>query len=198
MARGISSLFPELLSECFVHIRDITVEADPESPYSWLSLMLVCKHWHNIALGRPPLWSYIDLSICPPNIVDQLLRRSGASPLTVKLIDLHADFPTASSDVVGEANIMTVLHHVHRIRDLELSISQSTIHTLKQRYPSALRAPILQSLNLGNASSLDTDYGRGSLPFHFDSPKLTALTLCHFGYHHMSALFHPRLRCPPG
>ncbi|EJD38849.1 hypothetical protein AURDEDRAFT_172001 [Auricularia subglabra TFB-10046 SS5] len=73
---------PELLVECFRHL-DMTRR---------LLVSAVCRHWRAVALAEPSLWSAFRLKGVekPPRKLQEMLRRSGAVPLSIEL-DLEED-----------------------------------------------------------------------------------------------------------
>ncbi|KAK7681447.1 hypothetical protein QCA50_015539 [Cerrena zonata] len=195
MSKNISHLPPELLGTCFVHLRDLVIGYDQwkTSPSSWLRIVLVCKRWHDIAVCCPPLWSYIDMLRRSLKMVELLLQRSGAVPLTIKYDNESFIFSERAYTHL-EVKIITVLHHSHRIQDLELAMPRPMVDRLVAKYPTTLKLSRLRSLNLISTPSKVDEIGRSPLPFDFDCPKLDTLILSGFAYDHIVSLFHPRLR----
>ncbi|KZV63095.1 hypothetical protein PENSPDRAFT_551231, partial [Peniophora sp. CONT] len=52
----IATLLPELLSIIFFMYAEDTYGL---SNLRWTRLLHVCRHWHNVGVRTPELWSYI-------------------------------------------------------------------------------------------------------------------------------------------
>ncbi|VDB84812.1 unnamed protein product [Peniophora sp. CBMAI 1063] len=87
----MATLLPELLSTIFViYARDDFALAN----LRWTKLLFVCRHWYDVGMSTPELWSSIDLSDDRDrdgNVTRTLRRvliqrtRAGKWPLTVKI-----------------------------------------------------------------------------------------------------------------
>ncbi|KDQ57067.1 hypothetical protein JAAARDRAFT_194250 [Jaapia argillacea MUCL 33604] len=179
----IHRLPPELLTEVFVNCLD-----DEGFPQPFL-LYAVCRHWWNVTLGAPGLWSRIYLA---PNFPSDerlalirahlqiLLTRSTGAPLS-----LHIDWSKCTS-----ASILDLfLPHVHRFRHVTLSNP-----TLDDMAPLirviAHHSPMLESFAIPS-------YSREDIPPKatlsdikaFRAPNLRELTLA--GCWHPSTLPFP-------
>ncbi|KAJ7120012.1 hypothetical protein C8R46DRAFT_1364775 [Mycena filopes] len=89
----------------------------------------ICRLWRDTALAYPPLWSTISLiasgempndGLCPPEMVETLLRRSGNSSLTVSIF-----WNTSTSS--SSKSLHQLLRHSHRwktarVRDLPVEL----------------------------------------------------------------------------
>jgi hypothetical protein len=104
-------------------------------------LIMVCHHWRSVMMEFPSLWS--SLSFANVRLTAEMLRRSGISPLVVKL-----DYPPY--DVLPEA-VNLALSHLYRIRVLHITASSESC----QRLLTVLNdpAPILESLYLSRQST---------------------------------------------
>ncbi|KAJ7504972.1 hypothetical protein B0H11DRAFT_1980050 [Mycena galericulata] len=86
----ISCLPNELLAHIFGVCADDA--SSSISPMEWTSVLLVCRHWNELALASPTLWGHIHFLWEPSErrLLAQL-ERSGAVPLTIKIGFLHSD-----------------------------------------------------------------------------------------------------------
>ncbi|KDQ62867.1 hypothetical protein JAAARDRAFT_358342 [Jaapia argillacea MUCL 33604] len=110
---------PEILSRIFFHCYDKYVSLDR----TLLHLLLVCKHWRNVALSTPLLWSSIgvepshSLSFREVRRLKSALRtflqRSGTTS-----ISLHLDIGSfwSASDLLTD-----ILPHLHRCKFIDLN-----------------------------------------------------------------------------
>lgn len=91
-APPITRLFNEVLSEVFLQHAEDVREAYYRSwrdetyfaanPFTWLSVAHVCRHWRDIALASPRLWSHVDVK--REDRTKAFLRRSKRVPLTIR------------------------------------------------------------------------------------------------------------------
>ncbi|KAK7006415.1 F-box domain-containing protein [Favolaschia claudopus] len=129
-----------LPNEILVHI--LSGVQDPTSTYPnpllvLTRLMLVCKHWCEVMLASPTLWS----KICGgwqyrSNCLTVQLARSGEAPLSIKLSRLNNQFDGP-----------TVLQHARRIQTLEIGASPKYVLTFMQDMAD-FDFPILSNLVL--------------------------------------------------
>ncbi|KAJ7657346.1 hypothetical protein DFH06DRAFT_461181 [Mycena polygramma] len=163
----ISKLPNELLCQIFsVYATDFK----ELSSLKWTRLMLVCRRWHDLAITHQYLWSFIEMySTRDCHGLETQLQRSGAAPLTIRLIYLTS--PTFSSLVLG---------HAARIVHLDVAGHAAVVLELLGMLPSH-PLPLLRTLKL------KPDYKREDIPEGtvsnfadtiFDtSPALTSLAL---------------------
>ncbi|THU75236.1 hypothetical protein K435DRAFT_707500, partial [Dendrothele bispora CBS 962.96] len=76
----ISKLPPEILSIIFLLYRDEM--AFHWRTLAWIRVSHICRHWRNVALGCPALWSHPIFYM--PASVPEMLLRSKSAPLTVQ------------------------------------------------------------------------------------------------------------------
>ncbi|KAK7681446.1 hypothetical protein QCA50_015538 [Cerrena zonata] len=188
----ILHILPEILAKCFGHAQDLSKDAG--SPYSWLHFMQVCRYWHDVAIQNPLLWSYIDFSTYPPHIVELLLNRSGAVPLTIVTRRPGYDAPASRIRVLNESETKLILSHIHRIQHLMLHVTHSIREMLISTYTKVFSAPLLRSLSIRSLTDNHEELQYGPLPFQLHSPNLTTLELFYFGYTYMIPSFQPQLR----
>lgn len=142
----VARLPPELLTEVFIYYRDaFAYDADPlpsprsvavygnsrtASPYHWLRITHVCRHWRELALGSPRFWSTIYLTH-RSSCIDEMLARARQAPLTIRSTNVQV-----SEDIVKH-----VLQHLHRIVTFDLRLPP-VLTELGDSVP----APLLQNL----------------------------------------------------
>ncbi|TFK65487.1 hypothetical protein BDN72DRAFT_773315, partial [Pluteus cervinus] len=76
---------PEILSRIFSLIRlfsTLVPRSHGLSSLQWVAVTSVSKHWRNVAIRSPELWSHISSSY-PKPLLQEWLQRSKASPLSV-------------------------------------------------------------------------------------------------------------------
>ncbi|EIW79405.1 hypothetical protein CONPUDRAFT_167159 [Coniophora puteana RWD-64-598 SS2] len=130
---------PEILSLVFLYYVDSA--SDHHIPFHthkfWIrAISHICRHWREVALSSPALWTRFADYHCLP-FTEEMLKRSGSSPLDVTLM-IDTDGHTATSGHALAAP-RRVLEDIHRIRELDLSISISTAKCTFER----LAAPTL-------------------------------------------------------
>ncbi|KAJ7208970.1 hypothetical protein GGX14DRAFT_111086, partial [Mycena pura] len=156
----ISALPDELLSKIF----------DGIGAFPSLQVMLVCRHWHEVALSSPALWSNLEFTwrLCPQRFLSQL-QRSKTAKLTVKIECMDSSFVIPW--ILANANRLMVLdlagerHHV-----------LDAMHQMR-RYDF----PILRTLCLSPHAEGDSDTTAIFPSDLLDRrvPCLRKLTLCH-------------------
>ncbi|KDQ57070.1 hypothetical protein JAAARDRAFT_207415 [Jaapia argillacea MUCL 33604] len=179
----IHRLPPELLTEVFLNCLD-----DEGSPQPFL-LYAVCRHWRNVTLGAPRLWSRIYLTPNFPSSerlalirahVQILLTRSAGAPLS-----LHIDFSKCAM-----ASLLDLfLPHAHRFRHVKLS--NPTLDDIAPFIRAiANHSPMLESFAIPSYSREDISPKTTLSDIKaFLAPSLREVTLA--GCWHPSTLFFP-------
>ncbi|KAF8123761.1 hypothetical protein EV363DRAFT_1403625 [Boletus edulis] len=168
----ISRLPTETLQDIFIHrARDYHYRHlyPRKSVPSWVNVSYVCRHWRNVALESPTLWSY--LFIISQRWTEVLLARSKQASLKIRvnLVYLLYTFPVLSC--VG-----MVMNQVERIQELLLYLPASFDHSQVTQVLSKLssRAPRLRNLDI----TVEDPSGEWpSLLFDGDPPALRTLRL---------------------
>ncbi|KAH7909430.1 hypothetical protein BJ138DRAFT_1155287 [Hygrophoropsis aurantiaca] len=140
----ISSLPPELLAEVFM---DYAYQAYKEKhnhyyrsrALMWISVTHVCRHWRQVALAFPALWTFLVLE--NPRWTEQMLIRSKMAPLVINVRVWESALTLM--DTVGKA-----LKHISRVRELSLIGTRRTMS--KFAAPLMCPAPRLESLVLSD------------------------------------------------
>ncbi|CAL1713946.1 unnamed protein product [Somion occarium] len=144
----ISRLPPEILAHIFEHLVWIVYrnyrqsQKDPRrygdvSPYSWLRVTHVCRHWRDVARHSPPLWTQVILMNAP--CVQELLTNSKGLPISVE----HG---RDSESLTAQESLSVVLENMPRVKQLKLTFSRRPYRALSL-LPS-LHAPILRNLTI--------------------------------------------------
>lgn len=163
----------EILGEIMWHA------LDHRGSYGLSAFERVCRHWRDVALGTPKLWSSIvatsNMHVC---VQETLLARAKQAPLS---IDISL---TSNSDPIlhGRATLLLLLSksNLPRIRRLHLKLSEKSMETLGELYPTPVAAPHLHSLAL----SLDHDHAQTIRMFSCAGlPSLTKLVIQSSDYH---------------
>jgi hypothetical protein len=165
---SISALPNEIISKIFV---DFAFLSGPPFDLKWTKVMLVCRRWHAIALAEQQLWGFIQDSYSDNwKRIRTQLKRSGAAPLTVKI--MAGDSGMYSS---------TLLRHAERLRELRLT--GSGIHVLGFMHSLAHRSlPLLREVKFDPSYKLEdvpAEVPRSFPDALFDgrAPRLTELDL---------------------
>ncbi|KII87389.1 hypothetical protein PLICRDRAFT_163487 [Plicaturopsis crispa FD-325 SS-3] len=157
---------PEVLSEIFDWYRALDVL---ESTYKWIEVTHVCRHWRNVALGCPRLWSYIVSET--PRWTEELLARSKNAPLT---FSATYGYPHEKS----ELSTNMALKHMHRMAALDLTMPMLSFNKASTHFDTP--APILESLQLAVVTHDPTGVDGCDLPIKFCrgiGPRLRSLSL---------------------
>ena len=129
----------QLPNELLVHIFTLYAQIFPYNKtlgvYSWIKLLLVCKHWHNVACATPKLWRYIKVESSNTEWVSLCLTRSAVAQIDVSIV---------SEKTSLEIHAMLSLN-LHRVRWLSL---EHPLPYRSSRLPTLLRhgAPALEEL----------------------------------------------------
>ncbi|KAJ7087020.1 hypothetical protein C8R44DRAFT_32347 [Mycena epipterygia] len=162
----ISTLPNEILVQIFSVYAE---ESSSGSGLYWTKLILVCRHWHALALGSPVLWSNIRFpwELSEKRLLIQL-DRSGAAPLKIEIGSLASyDFTEA---ILSNSGRLTLLHLGGDPNCLLKLVDKMRHHDF----------PILQSLFLTPREDMVTQTADPSITLHpelFDGrmPRLRSL-----------------------
>ncbi|KAF8433015.1 hypothetical protein L210DRAFT_3557338 [Boletus edulis BED1] len=169
---SLISRFPtEILAAIFVcSARDYhsthyyPIEAAP----SWVNVSYVCRHWRNVALNCPTLWSY--LFITSPRWTEELLARSKQASLKLRAdIDVYPN--GTCRDDGGLPFVRRVMNHIERIQELHLNLP----HSFKDHFLSS-PAPCLQNLKI-SVGYQNEPYQQFPALFDGNTPALRTLEL---------------------
>ena len=113
------------------------------TPPSWVNVSYVCRHWRNVALNCPTLWTF--LFAVSPRWMEELLSRSKRAPLKLKLhsyVPIFNDIPSALSF------LEKVVDHAERIQEIRLYLERQ--HQEYQVFFAKLfsHAPLLQNVKV--------------------------------------------------
>ncbi|KAI9574274.1 hypothetical protein HD554DRAFT_2325100 [Boletus coccyginus] len=137
--------------------KDCWTRCDSPNVPSWVNISYVCRHWRNVALNCPTLWSYI--SATSPRWTEEFLARSEQSLLKF------------SQSARNNSLLEQVMNHVERMQELHLEMWDD--YFLRKL---SSRAPCLQILEIFEGS-VSLAAWMGSLPFDGDTPALRTLCL---------------------
>ncbi|CAL1698665.1 unnamed protein product [Somion occarium] len=182
----ISQLPPELLTKIFLHLADAFRHGRLQ--YNWLTVIRVCRFWHDAALGCPSLWAFVDTSY-PVERIKMLLERSGQVPLIVKP---RFAYRPRDERLIDEGILALVLQEVPRIMKLEIMITESLATKLAMAQYSSLRSLCLK--NAAVDAEMDTDHEKTHSPLNLDVPQLRSLKVYGFKFWEAKTLFRPSLR----
>lgn len=157
---ALSRFPPEVLGECFLSCVDdrLPTIALDEAP---VSLTLVCRSWHNVALTTPRLWARLSIEIWNleekrlERILSQmskLLERSMAMPLTCSL-RFFDDCSRSDEEVDRESAlcrpiIELLLQHAHRWSDVVIQSPDYVESLTSPLTVEAIPFPNLRRLSL--------------------------------------------------
>ena len=170
----ISRLPNETLASIFIHCARDYFDNHDGRPIStaptWVHVSYVCRHWRNVALGCPTLWTY--LFIASPRWTDELLARSKQAPLKVHMKPYRRD---------NLAFVAQLKNHVERVQEFRLALpGVRSVHQFFSELSSP--TPHLQHFEVSielNDDSDDLVPPYPSVLFDGDTPTLRTLALSH-------------------
>lgn len=189
----ISRLPTEILCEIFSLMKIIephrVYRVGGKPPLQWFKVTWISRHWRNVAIGSPSLWTDPPLGHLPR--VEQMLIRSGNSGLLLKAHPAYTarsfidggkvDLASEDSSLPG---LKLALQHIQRIKQLSLCIDSEQWPEVQKALPKA--APQLEYLDL-TCWNEPAASGRDLKPSAFgseeilsDTPKLRRLKLIRF------------------
>ncbi|KAH9936665.1 uncharacterized protein B0H18DRAFT_974966 [Fomitopsis serialis] len=166
----ISELPTEILSEVFLYTAAVDGSDayysmwSTETPYDWIRVSHVCKHWRSVALNCPALWC--NLTVMRREWTAEVLARSKKAPLYVTMTSpvtgismlelLRGSLPEDSEETVA-----LVLSHLARMRSLSVTVKRPFTNRTLQLLDGPV--PLLESLTIRceyteHVSSTEHDY----------------------------------------
>jgi hypothetical protein len=143
----INALPPEILSAIFLPLREIR-RYKQLLPFQ-VHLSHVCRHWRQIAISTPQLWSSITLfSTKSQPCVEEWLARSGSVPLDVRLDLFDADYRGEVTAHWLQNHLAHIVLNVHRFQNLFLftRLEVNVYHVLQLLHQ--VEAPLLKRLSV--------------------------------------------------
>ncbi|EIW73985.1 hypothetical protein CONPUDRAFT_147957 [Coniophora puteana RWD-64-598 SS2] len=157
------SIPAEVLCEIFAFAAPLTPGTPLIDPRHLLLLTQVCKHWREVALNFPHLWSIYDTGMMPKQFIMTMLERAKEHPL-----DIYAKVTNENQDLMGE-----FLSRLHQTRLLFMDFPTSYATTLAERLTS--HSPtILQTLHLVGARPVVVHLSQSLVG---NTPKLNKMVL---------------------
>ncbi|KAI9068891.1 hypothetical protein FKP32DRAFT_1617984 [Trametes sanguinea] len=137
----INQLPNELLVKIFMHVRceDLLI-------FSWLNLLLVCRHWFYLVATTASFWRCLLVTYSTKLLRTGLARSKGT------LVDVSLPIAPVSEDLFSE--ILTLIEpHIHRLRSLDLvcAIPEATLRLCN--FIDSHSIPRLRVLKLWHASA---------------------------------------------
>ncbi|GJE92884.1 hypothetical protein PsYK624_090420 [Phanerochaete sordida] len=118
ITRLLDEVLSEVLLQCANGVREAYYQSwhhgaseTPPNSFSWLPITHVCRHWRDVALASPRLWSHVD--VWKNDRTATFIKRSGKVPLTIR----HYK-PSYTAEAIG-----LVFEHIARVRVLDLNCS---------------------------------------------------------------------------
>ncbi|KAF8132839.1 hypothetical protein EV363DRAFT_1430813 [Boletus edulis] len=150
-------------------------ESCHDFPPFTLAVSHVCRHWRNVALSTPSLWT--DIVVTPEErppyeLVSTLLERSKSLPIDITVnygdLDEYKDDFEPPSDADLEILFAMLIPHIHRWRTIEVLVSEyhymyAFLSAISD--PSVPAAPQLTTLEL-------YDYEDTDNPATFQHPRM--------------------------
>ncbi|KXN87490.1 hypothetical protein AN958_08795 [Leucoagaricus sp. SymC.cos] len=189
----INTLPPEILSKIFLPLRQIR-RYQRIIPFQ-VSLTHVCRHWRQVAISTPQLWSSITLfSSKSFPCVSEWLTRSGSVPLDVRLDLFAADFRGEVTVPWLEDNLARIVSNIYRFRHLFLfTHKELNAYHILQLFQLA-EAPLLERLRIHIGRHV---HQRNLVPFVVDGTHFTLPTTLNGGLPRLTFLEIQPLRCIP-
>ena len=165
----ISRLPTETLATIFIHCAH-DYHCEDSSHFTrtvpdWVNVSYVCRHWRNVALNCPTLWSYIFMK--SQRWTEELLARSKQASLKLRVRGALYEKPLRRLHIVEQ-----VINQAERIQELCLHLPPTDTHEVLSKLSS--RAPRLQTLKIlvfGDAC------WQSFILFDGDTPALRTLEL---------------------
>ncbi|TCD61032.1 hypothetical protein EIP91_009136 [Steccherinum ochraceum] len=154
---------------------------DDRGSHKLVPLESVCRHWRDVALDTPKLWSYI---VAGTRSKHRSIHAQTALILRSKSALLHINILLSEDrgpNQYSRDTLRLLLSSLPRISHLHLTLSKKPMETFAELFPEPLFAPQLQSLVM----SIHHTNHRVSLPSFAPEglPRLTELVLKAPYYH---------------
>ncbi|KAJ6522129.1 hypothetical protein DFH09DRAFT_1330770 [Mycena vulgaris] len=197
----------EITSEIFIHALDLP-SLNTQSPAPTV-LAQVCRHWRNIALSLPMLWSTISLKIARKTLENRLimantwLDRSGTHPLSITFNHGPDDHGVTSPGVKFAQFLLEISRHFFRLKHLEVGVTLigPSLQLVQSRMPQlthlALWMDRLHTPDAPVVISPETFPLLRSLELHHFHPftsvifpwkQITTLICDHIDYRHLRSI----------
>ena len=170
----------------------------------------VCRHWRNVALSTPSLWTCIKVTpeVRPPyEYISTRLERGKALPIHINVNCERKRCVQLPSDAYLESLFSLLSPHIHRWRTMEVSVLDYHylyVFLSAVSNPSIPVAPLLTALEFDSFGSIYRGMSKHLTLVAGSAPLLTSLVLC--GVHvdwnqpwiasasnliHLELAFHP-------
>lgn len=172
----IARLPPEILASIFIHCAQSykknrhTGSGVPD----WVNVSYVCRHWRDVALDCPTLWSFLFVS--SHYWTNELLARSKAAPLKVCV---DSEYPKQPK----ELNLLEkVAPQAYRIQDLCMRLTPREAERILSLFSPP--APLLQTLRISveRSNYLGEPARASGTLFDGDTPALRELALINYAF----------------
>ncbi|KAI0345668.1 hypothetical protein BDW22DRAFT_1324337, partial [Trametopsis cervina] len=119
----IGKLPAEIISEIFRWVafvptskpRYTSIYSSSTACYTWVTILCVCRRWHEVAMATPDLWSLIEVA-GNRKVIDTCLTRSKNALLDVVTEAIPSGYSPLSPHMLPV--LRNILHHAHRIRTI--------------------------------------------------------------------------------
>ena len=105
---------------------------------SWIIVTHVCRHWRQVALDHPSLWTNISTALGDRAMIQMLARSKECVPITFEHYGRKCDFQDHILPHLHRVEKLLLHDHSHPIKDILYVLKQGTIPTLKSLTISAL------------------------------------------------------------
>ncbi|KAJ8508611.1 hypothetical protein ONZ45_g9137 [Pleurotus djamor] len=164
----ISQLPLEVLALIFQYLKRPT-HTHRRKDRGWLTVLRVCRAWHQLALDTPRLWSHITLS--ERSHEELLIKRSKSTPLQVV-----ADIFGVEASVIGTLAAI-VGRETYRLTHLKVDSARHAEMLAFLEGSSCTSAPKLEHLDLHNRTHGDAHSQESMNRLPWDLPSLRHLTI---------------------
>ncbi|KAG8691242.1 hypothetical protein FRC09_011685, partial [Ceratobasidium sp. 395] len=113
----------EILAHIFALSKKYCFRPHSRGDISLSNITAVCKHWRQLALDTPALWTHIDIGPVTPTKLTQIsLKRTKDKELHVHVYDPQPEVPSQLEEFkeMSRKVIPMLKPHIHRVRSLDL------------------------------------------------------------------------------